>query len=140
MNTSPLRQVFVIENDAAVRDSMRCLFGALGYAVTVFASAEEFLAVGDNVRTDCLVVDFHLSGRTGLELLEGERARGSNTPAILMTANMKLGQAQIERAAILAVLQKPVSVDALRAWVEKACALGTSIDAVPTKPVIVPPQ
>jgi two-component system response regulator FixJ len=80
--------------------------------------------LGDAAATDaaCFLLDFQLGGMTGLELLERLRARGVQTPAIIITANASLSDRRYQRANVLAVLRKPAPAADLLHWIEKACA------------------
>ena len=117
------RRICVVEDDDAVRASARLLLEAFGYVVRDYASAEALLA--DAAATDsacCFLLDFHLGGMTGLELLERLRARGVQTPAIILTANASHLNERYRRAKVLTVLRKPAPVAYLLAWIEKACS------------------
>ena len=83
-----------------------------------YASAEAVLADAAAQDAACLLLDLQLGGMTGLELLERLRARGIQTPAILLTAT----DARYGAAKVLTVLRKPVAADELLGWIAKACA------------------
>ena len=111
--------VDIIDDDDAVRDSTRALLESYGYEVRDHASAEQFLTVAGR-RPDCLVVDQHMPGMTGLDLLELLRARGDQTPALMMTGR---SDPTLEpRAALIGVklLHKPVPEEQLVQWIEAA--------------------
>lgn len=119
MNDSGLRLIFVIEDDEGVRQSTQALLEASGYSVRTFASAEELLAAGTVGEAGCLVLDHHLSGMTGIELIETLRAQGLKMPAIMVTSNgTKLG-VRAAHAGVTAVLRKPLAADGLEEWLNR---------------------
>jgi FixJ family two-component response regulator len=79
--------VFVVDDDEAVRDSMRWLLEGNGYRVVTFASAEAFLEMVEPHAGGCLIADIRMPGMSGLELQEVLVRRGSNLPLILITGH-----------------------------------------------------
>lgn len=80
--------VYVVDDDEAVRDSMRWLLEANGFRVSSFASAEEFLAcLPDPEPIACLLLDVRMPGMSGLELHEELTRRGSTLPLIFITGH-----------------------------------------------------
>lgn len=111
--------VNIIDDDDAVRDSTRALLESYGYVVRDHASAELFLSDAGN-KPHCLLVDQHMPGMTGLDMLEHLRAKGDQTPALMMTGR---SDPTLEpRAARIGVklLHKPVPEDQLISWIEQA--------------------
>ncbi len=100
---------------------MRMLLEAMGYVVRDYDSARRFLAEGAPP-AQCLVVDQHMPGMTGLELLEQLRAYGDLTPVFIVTGR---AEAVIEqracRVAAAKVLSKPVPEEKLIALIDAAC-------------------
>ena len=119
MNGSGLRLVFVIEDDEAVLASTRTLLEASGFVVRTFANAEELLAAGTAKEAGCIVLDHHLSGITGIELIETLRDEGLRTPAIIVTSNGTQLGVQAAKAGIAAVLRKPLSGEDLEEWLNR---------------------
>lgn len=75
--------VFVIDDDDAVRSSLRLLFKSYGLDAVMHASADDFLAGYDIARPGCLVLDVRMPGMSGLELQERLTARRSYHPPII---------------------------------------------------------
>lgn len=117
--------VSIVDDDEPVRDSMRLLLESLGFLARDYASAQNLLDDPDGIDCTCLVLDLHMPGMNGLELLETLRSRGVRVPALLVTANgdPKL-EDRIGRAGILATLAKPVPESLLLEWIERACSTG----------------
>jgi two-component system response regulator FixJ len=111
--------VFVVEDDEEVRTSTRALLEASGYAVCEFASGEELIAAGSAATAGCIVLDYNLSGMTGLDMIQALREQGIVTPAILVSGNGKQLIQAANKAGIAAVLRKPLSAEALEQWLEE---------------------
>ena len=102
------RKVAIVDDDAAVRDSLRFLLETIGHSVETFASGAEFLKA-DRERLACLILDHHMPEMTGLELAERLRADGAGIPILLVTGSRS--PAIVARAAevgINRVLEKPL--------------------------------
>src|SRR5215469_5337615 len=100
--------VGIIEDDAAIRDSLRFLMHARGIKAHCYASAAEFLGSADVDQLGGLLIDQNMPNMTGIELLELLRSRKIVTPAIMLTGGadpMLVDRAR--RAGVLAVLNKP---------------------------------
>lgn len=79
--------VFVVDDDEAVRLSLKLLAESVGYPTEAFASADEFLAAYDRARPGCLVLDIRMRGMSGLELQEELVRRDIGLPVILVTGH-----------------------------------------------------
>jgi len=100
--------VFVVDDDEAVRGSMKLLLKTLDLPAQTFASAQEFLAAFDAGRRGCLVLDIRMPGMSGLELQEELNARGAMLPIIFITGHGDVPMAveAMQRGA-MDFLQKP---------------------------------
>jgi two-component system, LuxR family, response regulator FixJ len=106
--------VHVVDDDEAVRDSTRVLLESYGMEVRDYASAQDFLAANRKNPTGCLLLDLHMPGMTGLELLEHLRRDGSNLPVIIITGRGdSVLKERAARAGAVALLDKPVDNDVL---------------------------
>lgn len=111
--------VFVVDDDAAVRDALSLLISLKGLRASVFASAEDFLEVYDRDWRGCLLTDFKMPGMSGLDLQAALHERGIALPVVVLTAH---GDVATTRAALkngaADFLEKPVDdailIDVLR--------------------------
>jgi FixJ family two-component response regulator len=129
MMSSPLGPtVFVVDDYAPGRRSISRLFRAAGFAVTAFASAQEFLAQYDPETPGCLVLDLAMPAVSGLELQGMLADRGSLLPIIFLTAHGDIPKSvQAMKRGATDFLTKPVNDEdllaAVRAAIEKHRAL-----------------
>jgi FixJ family two-component response regulator len=82
---SPL--VAVVDDDASVRRALTRLLQSADLRVYTYASATEFLETGIASNPECLILDIHLEGMSGLELLSRLRELGHNLPVLIITAH-----------------------------------------------------
>ena len=113
------RALALVDDDAAVRDSMRFLLEIAGYTLQDYASAADFLAGCDLAMLRGLILDHHMPAMTGLELAAHLREQGHRFPILLITGSPS--PAILARAAELGierVLEKPPSEEELLGFVE----------------------
>ena len=79
--------ICVVDDDEAVRESLDGLLRSVGFAVKVFASAEEFLNSDHLSDIDCLLLDVRLPGMNGIELHRHLVANRCEIPVIFITAH-----------------------------------------------------
>jgi FixJ family two-component response regulator len=129
MMSSPLGPtVFVVDDYAPGRRSISRLLRAAGFAVTAFASAEEFLTQYDPQTSGCLVLDLAMPAVSGLELQGVLADRGSLLPIIFLTAYGDIPKSvQAMKRGASDFLTKPVNDEdllaAVRVAIEKHRAL-----------------
>jgi FixJ family two-component response regulator len=126
--------VFVVDDDASIRDSLSLLLSLRGYATALFASAEDFLAALQPDWRGCVVVDIRMPGMSGLEMQRCLIERGPNLPVIVVTAHGDVGAA---RQAFLAdavdFIEKPFDGKQLLGAIENALAGFRALDAAQAK-------
>ena len=106
--------VCIIDDDDAVRDSVRAVLEAYGIEVKDYASARAFLTDSSLGPRCCLLVDLHMPEMTGIELLEHLQEHGLVYPAIVITGRSDSALRQrAQHAGAFALLDKPVDVDIL---------------------------
>ena len=83
----PQSTVFVVDDDEAVRASLRLLLKSVGLPATAYSSAQEFLAGYDPRHPGCVVLDVRMPGMSGLELQQILNMRGATIPVIFITGH-----------------------------------------------------
>ena len=118
------RNIYIVDDDDAVRDSLRVLLESLGFEVKDFNSARAFLAQRSLDSTGCLLLDLHMPAMSGMDLLEHMRDSGTQLPTIVITGRSdSFLKERALRSGALAFIDKPVSDDALIQAIGRA--LGT---------------
>jgi two-component system response regulator FixJ len=106
--------VFLVDDDPAVRDSLKLLLETYGFVVREFASGDDFLASGERAEAGCLVLDMHMPVVSGIELLEQLGVKSAVPPTVIITGRADAGIRQRARAAgAFRVLEKPFDTAAL---------------------------
>lgn len=115
--------VFVVDDDAAVCDSLRFLIESVGLQVRTFSSADEFLAAYTPDQPGCLVLDIRMPGMSGLELQEQLAKRGYTLPVIIITAHGDVPSAvRAMHAGAVDFMSKPFNDQSLLDRVHQALA------------------
>lgn len=100
--------VFVIDDDAAVRNSLRELMASVSLPVETFVSGEEFLDAFDASRPGCLILDLRLKEGSGLDVHEELCGRSATLPIIVLTGHGNVPDAVwAMKAGAFDFLQKP---------------------------------
>lgn len=115
--------VFLVDDNAAVRKSVRALMESADIAVETFASAEEFLDAYDPERPGCLLLDVRLRESSGLDLQDELRRRKALLPVIVLTGHGNVPTSvRALKAGAIDFLQKPappnVLLERVRAAIE----------------------
>jgi len=117
--------VSVVDDDESVRESLPDLLAQLGFAVQVFASAEDFLVSDAVAETRCLILDIAMAGMSGPDLQDELRRRRQDIPIVFITGQRDdaIRPRMMERGAV-DVLPKPFSEAALLQAVTAALRIG----------------
>ncbi|HOX90535.1 MAG TPA: response regulator, partial [Burkholderiaceae bacterium] len=112
--------VYVVDDDEAVRDSLKWLLEASSYRVELYDSGESFLARYDPKAIAVLVLDVRMPGMSGLEVQEHLITRKSDLPIIFITGHGDVPMAvnTLKKGAVDFV-EKPFDQAALKAQVER---------------------
>jgi two-component system, LuxR family, response regulator FixJ len=93
-----MSEIFIVDDDLSVRTALSVLLSGEGYAVTGFPEGEAFLSVARSRTPRCVLIDVHLPGRSGVEVLKALDAQRYPAPIFVIS-----GQGDI-----------PTAVDAIR--------------------------
>jgi FixJ family two-component response regulator len=113
--------VYVVDDDDAVRDSLRLLLKSAGIACEVHSAAQQFLAAYDPAQPGCLVLDVRMPGMSGLEMQHELNLRGAIIPVIFITGHGDIPMAvEAMQHGAFDFLQKPFRDQELLDRVQRA--------------------
>jgi FixJ family two-component response regulator len=82
---SPAGQIFVVDDDPAIRDVLSMVFQREGYEVVSFADGASLLASAGTRSPTCIILDVHIPGKSGLDILRELNARDYPAPIFIMS-------------------------------------------------------
>jgi len=106
VNAKPV--ILVVDDDAAVRNSLKFMMEVEGFEVRAYSNAHELLNEDHLPASSCLVVDYHMPAMNGLGLVAVLRDRRVSIPAILMTAHPDENMRKQAAAAGIPIVEKPL--------------------------------
>lgn len=113
--------VAVVDDDPSMLKAAADLLDAQGISASLFTSAEEFLASGFVEQVDCLLLDIHLGGLSGIELRQQLKTSRPDLPVIFMTAlDDETIRQQALQVGCVACLRKPFPARQLVGAIERA--------------------
>jgi two-component system response regulator FixJ len=117
--------IHIVDDDAAVRQSLAFLLGSAGLAVRLYESAPAFLEALSGVKSGCLITDIRMPGMTGLELLHELKAKSCGLPAIVITGHGDVPLAvEAMKAGAVDFIEKPFDQEAILNAVKTALDRG----------------
>lgn len=127
------RNIYVIDDDQAMRDSLDFLLGSAGFRVRVFDSAQVFLDELAKLEPGCVVTDVRMPGIDGMELLRRVNSGARKLPVIVMTGHGDVPLAvEAMKLGALDFLEKPFEDERLIGMIETALSeqeFGSTNDA-----------
>lgn len=121
-------KVFVVDDDAAVRDSLTMLLEVAGYAVTTFSAAKYFLDVCTPDHEGCIILDLNMPGMNGTELQQELLRRGIQLPIIFLSGHGTIpATVRAIKAGAMDFLTKPVQGSELLESVKDGMQRGAQI-------------
>lgn len=122
--TEQTATVYIVDDDDAIRDSLRLLMRSVGLASRCFASALEFIEAYEPAAHSCLVADIRMPGLSGLELQAELNERQARIPLIFITGHGDVPMAvKAMRAGAVDFVQKPFRDQDLLDCIHKALQL-----------------
>jgi len=118
---SPEPTVFVVDDDAAVRDSMRWLMDSVRLRVVGYASGEAFLEAITPDQSGCVVLDLRMPGLGGMEVHQRLQERGIGLPVIVVSGHGDVPMAvRALKSGVADFIEKPFSDQELLDCVQQA--------------------
>lgn len=115
--------VYIVDDDASIREGLCNLLEAVGIRARPYASAEEFVAHLEAAGAGCLLLDARLPGMSGVEFQEQLQALGVRLPVIFMTAHGDVPMVRkVMKAGAVEFLTKPFQEEELLEAVQQAVA------------------
>jgi two-component system response regulator (stage 0 sporulation protein F) len=114
-------KILVVDDMESIRETIRFYFNAKGYEVLTAESAEEALPIISEKSPEVILLDIHLPGMSGLELLKLVREFNKTVKVIMLTGselNLK-DKPQFKSLDIKEFLHKPITISKLKETLEK---------------------
>jgi FixJ family two-component response regulator len=108
------KMVYIIEDDLDVRQGLELLLLSANIESAAFGSAEEFIETYKSAEKDLLILDLHMPGMDGCDLLRYCRQNEMNLPTIIITAYDELSSRECAKShGAVAYLRKPIDGETL---------------------------
>ena len=117
--------IAVVEDDTAVRNSLKFSLEIDGFAVRTYANAEELLGSSNLNNFQCLIVDQDMPRMTGLELVAALRRQGLDIPTVLVSGHLTPAVTRQASAAGIPVIEKPFLGNGLIEFIRTATGSAT---------------
>jgi two-component system response regulator FixJ len=115
--------IYIIDDDAAIRESLGLLMESEGFQAQCFASARDFLSCAANAEYGCVITDIRMPDMSGIELLAALKATGATLPVLAITAYADVALAvQAMKSGAADFIEKPYADEELLAAVRAALA------------------
>ena len=118
--------VIVLDDDLAVRNALKFSLEIEGFTVRSYATGAELLDAGSVEPCGCLVVDQHMPGMSGLDLIDLLRSRHFSAPAILITSDPSPFVRERASKASVPIIEKPLLGNALLREIRDVAGTGRS--------------
>ncbi|HUO00038.1 MAG TPA: response regulator FixJ [Bradyrhizobium sp.] len=120
--------IHVIDDDAAMRDSLAFLLDVNGYKALLHESANAFLEQASSGTVACVVSDIRMPGMNGIELVRRLKSRGSSSPVILITGHGDVALAvEAMKAGAADFIEKPFDDAAILEAIQSALRAGPAV-------------
>ena len=108
------KPICIVDDDEAVANSLQALLESFGFDVQSYGSGSEFLADERHHAAGCLLIDQHMPGTSGLDVVDNLRKRGIQIPTILISGRLDdVTRQRATRLGVRELLDKPVAAGRL---------------------------
>ena len=125
----PNGEIFIVDDDNAVREALSLVFTLEGYQVTGFAEGNSFLLEAQSRTPQCIILDVNMPGRSGLEILKELNAQSYGAPVFIISGQGDIPMAvEAIKHGALDFIEKPFDArtvlgrvrDAVAAWRQRS--------------------
>src|SRR3954447_14499696 len=107
-DSAPSGEVFIVDDDPAVRETLSLLFSNAGYSVVRFAEGVAFLRAAKERNPACIILDVHMPGKTGIDILKELNAQDYPAPIFIMSGQGDISMAvDAIKSGALDFIEKP---------------------------------
>ena len=108
------KPICIVDDDESVADSLQALLETFGFNVQSYGSGSEFLADERHRAACCLLIDQHMPGTSGLDVVDNLRKKGIQIPTVLISGRLDAStRERATRLGVRALLDKPVPASQL---------------------------
>jgi two-component system, LuxR family, response regulator FixJ len=116
-------EIYVVDDDPGVRDALSVVFTAAGWKVRPFADGASFVAAAWADIPTCIILDVHMPGRSGLDILKALNAEQYPAPIFIISGQGDIPMAvEAIKNGALDFIEKPFDADTVVARVREAIA------------------
>jgi FixJ family two-component response regulator len=120
---TPSGEIFIVDDDPAVRDALSVVFSLEGYHVSGYADGNSFLSAARARPPACIILDVHMPGRSGLDILKELNAQNYGAPIFIISGQGDIPMAvEAIKSGALDFIEKPFDADTVVARVRDAIA------------------
>lgn len=122
----PARElIYIVDDDADVRESTVALLESHGLEVRGFASGNDFLREFDPEIGGCVILDVHMPDISGMRILDALQLEGRSVPVVFCTGHVEGATEELaKRSGAAAVLSKPVDASELISLIRRLISSG----------------
>jgi FixJ family two-component response regulator len=107
-DSGPSGEVLIVDDDPAVRETLSLLFSNAGYSVVRFAEGVAFLRAAKERNPACIILDVHMPGKTGIDILKELNAQDYPAPIFIMSGQGDIAMAvDAIKSGALDFIEKP---------------------------------
>jgi len=118
---NPSNEIFIVDDDPAVRDALSVVFTLEGFHVSGFAEGNSFLTAARSRTPACIILDVHMPGRSGLDILKELNAQHYGAPIFIISGQGDIPMAvDAVKNGALDFIEKPFDADTVVVRVREA--------------------
>ena len=110
--TSDAKAIYIVDDDPAVRDALSVVFSLEGFVVETFSDGDTFVQSASKTQPACVVLDVHMPGRSGIDILKSLNAENYPAPIFIISGQGDIPMAvEAIRNGAFDFIEKPFTAD-----------------------------